>query len=164
MDIYVIVGDSNSGKSSIIRSLTGCSHSGSRHFQLNNDAHRGVNDVYVMLSALQESGKKHNAPRKPDEFVDYINALGAKENFDKIIFPLRLRKTRIKKVDYPDADVYFRHFMDQAGWRIIAVATLSHDAPNYSFNSTTISVFHEPLSPTIPVNTAAAHIRSGFGW
>ena len=51
MDVYVIVGEKEAGKSSVTRSLTGCWKNGKREIATTS----GNVKVYVQLSSLQES-------------------------------------------------------------------------------------------------------------
>jgi len=158
MDIYVVVGNDKAGKSSVIRSLTGCRISGVRRLKLKN-----CNDeVYVFLSSLQENGGNRY---QPADFVQRVNGLQAeahdKQKFNKIIFPLRFDEVG----NYPSADKYLKHFQEVAGWNIIAVATLGNLGSGYNFqNAQELNIYTKALADDYPINSVSADVRAHFGW
>lgn len=135
MDAYVIIGENDSGKSSVTRCLTGSGSGKIRNRPIAKRCHTIIN-VYVHLSSLQEDYKRI---KNPADFVRQVN----RENCDAVLFSLwpHGRGGGNKR---PDADTYLRHFVDVAGWKIVKVACLgsSIDITATLSNGAT----HDPVS------------------
>lgn len=146
MDVYVIVGEQYSGKSSVTRCLTGSARSRTRLITTTSNSVR----VYVHLISLQEERTT------PEEFESKVS----QEDCDAVLLSLRPGPAR----GCPDADTYLGHFIG-LGWNIVRVAFLG--VPVSSVTTTLNgAAIHAPF-PTVgstPVNEVAAHVRQHFGW
>jgi hypothetical protein len=119
-------------------------------------------NVYVHLSSLQEDYKRIKTP------ADFVRQV-SRENCDAVLFSLwpRGRRGHNKR---PDADVYLRHFVDEAGWNIVKVACLGNSATKIttSFPEGVIKPFSEvtppKTKPPMTSNTVAAKVREHFDW
>ena len=155
MDAYVIVGENDSGKSSVTRCLTG---SGSGKIRTRPIAKCGdtIINVYVHLSSLQEDYKRI---KNPADFVSQVS----RENCDAVLFSL-WPHGRGGGNRRPDADTYLRHFVDVAGWNIVRVACLGIPVDRITtlLANGTIRTF--PTVEPTPVNDVAAQVRCYFNW
>jgi energy-coupling factor transporter ATP-binding protein EcfA2 len=151
MKAYVIIGENDSGKSSVTRCLTGSGSSRIRPIATLSSNIR----VYVHLSSLQE---EKTAPAELEGKVK-------PEDCEAVIFSLRPGKAR----GYPDADTYLQYFIKK-GWHIIRVACLGDSASRIttSLPEGVIDTFPEVTAsetePAMPANTVAAKVRAHFGW
>jgi uncharacterized protein YceK len=144
MDAYVIIGENESGKSSVTRSLTGCWKNGKREIATTS----GNVEVYVQLSSLQESGIT------AADFVNTINSQGCAA----VLLSLWPRGGYV----YPSADSYLQYFANN-GWHIERVACL--DVPSSAVTGLPSGTV--PTGPRIPtgaVNEVANHVRRHFRW
>jgi hypothetical protein len=114
VEVWAVVGDADTGKSSTIRALTGVSR---------NQVHWGVCFLIggegEMIDTLVHPGGLQEAGKMPEEFIDEVIAAGV----DRIIVALRYNKKRWKSKNCPNAAAYFTAF-NQSGWRIRGYAVL----------------------------------------
>lgn len=146
MDVYVIVGEHQSGKSSVTRCLTGSARNRTRLIATPSGNVR----VYVHLVSLQEE------KTTPEEFESKVN----QENCEAILVSLRPDSAR----GCPDGDAYLQYFIG-LGWNILRVACLGIPLSSIT-TSLPSSAIHEPF-PTVgqtPANEVAAQVREHFGW
>ncbi len=107
LEVYVIAGARNVGKSSVIRHLTGL-HS-TKVIELADTKGNGIG-IYAKIQSLQE------AKIKPSSFIRIVTNVKKLGNISAIIVALRT-DTTLK------ADVYIDEFI-KAGWNIKYVAEL----------------------------------------
>lgn len=146
MDAYVIVGNANTRKSSVLRSLTGCFNRSIRDII---DSSGSVRQIYARVSSLQES------ETTPQDFIQEVSATG----LTNVIFCLWPHANRKNAVLYPDAQAYITAFI-QAGWQFQASAVLG----TTTFQPATPCVAHFPAVTNQPINVTAQAVRSHFGW
>jgi hypothetical protein len=146
MDTYILIGNANTRKTSVIRSLSGCFNRSVRDIQLQSG--KPVR-FYARVGALQ------NTRTTLDEFVQEAN----RARCEAVLFSLLPNAVHTDLMDYPDAQTYVAGLREQ-GWRIKGVAVLGQDgggvrAPNLR---------QYVQAPTAPVNATARDLRAQFGW
>lgn len=146
MDAYLIVGDANTRKSSVLRSLTGCFNRSNREILLVNQQQI---DVYARVSSLQES------KTTPADFIAEATATGQ----STVVFCLWPGPNPDDPVSYPDAAAYVFAFQ-AAGWQFQASAVLG----STPFRPATPRVQVFPNTPAQPINVGAQAVRTHFGW
>lgn len=151
MDVYLIIGDANTGKSSLIRCLTGCAQYGTGNFALTNGT---TISTYVVISSLQESAIS------PSSFIQDVQDALKDGRIDPkleaaVLVPLREDSVN----DYPAASQYITEF-ENAGWTIVKTALLDSQTPtsNYPHCQGVTDVMSKPI------NVSAAAVRQHFGW
>lgn len=147
MDAYVIVGEENSGKSSVTRCLTGSGRSRTRLI-----ATVSVNiKVYVHLMSLHEDPKHRKTPADFEQRVE-------EEDCDAVLFSLWPHSGN----GCPDADTYLRYFVGR-GWNIVRVACLGIPVSRITTPLPSGSIRTFPTVEPTPVNIVAAKVRRHFG-
>ncbi|EMB36245.1 hypothetical protein KP612_06185 [Treponema denticola] len=143
MDVYIIIGNSDQRKSSVIRCLTGVAQI--KTIQITT-IQKKIIDVYVSIKSLQES------KTLPKNFIQSVN-----QNSVKAVFiPLWENGNN----NFPDASVYIKEFK-QAGWTINKVAHFGVKLPSQNYTNSDICV---PNSNVYPSNQTASTVRTYFGW
>jgi hypothetical protein len=147
MDAYILIGNTNTRKASVLRSLSGCFNRSVREIQLQS-GRRPVR-FYARVGALQATRTS------VDDFVQEV----ARSRCEAVLFCLTPTAQHTDLMDYPDAQAYVAAFREH-GWRIKGVAVLGQDsggvrAPNLR---------QHILAPTQPVNVTARDVRAQFGW
>jgi hypothetical protein len=152
MDAYVIIGERESGKSSVARSLTGSGWSSAGRKQARLIATiKAIINVFVYPTSLQE--KKI----KPE---DFFNLVKQQQDCEAAVFSLRPRRGN----GCDDADTYLRYFIGQ-GWNIIRVACLGTPVSHIATELPNGAIRAFPrITATTPVNEVAAQVRSYFEW
>lgn len=146
--VFIVVGHSESRKSSTIRALTGASKP--RVVQVrptNNESF----DIFVFHASLQEKGIA------PDDFVAQVEKLA--DNPD-VLVAVRTKPSRNQRL--PDGQGYALRF-EQAGWQIAGVATL-HGGPFGPLTDNAPQPIPIPDSQNMPVNEIANTIRGVWNW
>jgi hypothetical protein len=146
MDAYILIGNANTRKTSVIRSLTGCFNRSVRDIQLQSG--KPVR-FYARVGALQ------NTRTTLDEFMQEVN----RARCEAVVFSLLPTAVHTDLMDYPDAQTYVAGLRER-GWRVKGVAVLGQDgggvrAPNLR---------QYIQAPTAPVNLTARDVRAQFGW
>ena len=146
MDAYILIGNANTRKTSVTRSLTGCFNRSVRDIQLQSG--KPVR-FYARVGALQ------NTRTTLDEFVQEVQ----RTRCEAVLFSLSPTAVQTDLMDYPDAQSYVAGLRDR-GWRLKAVAVLGQDgggvrAPNLR---------QYIQAGTAPVNVTAREVRAQFGW
>lgn len=147
MDIYLLVGNSHTRKSSIARSLSGCFNRSVRDIQLVNG--RAPLRLYARVGAAQETR------RTPEAFVAEILASRCAAALCCLLPTALPNEPEL----YPDAQTYIAHF-EAAGLRIRAIAALGQNAGG--LRGPKLRQF--PQAPTLPINVTASEVREFFGW
>ena len=147
MDAYLIIGNSNTRKASLVRSLTGCFNRSVRDIQMQsgNKAKR----FYARVGTLQETRTT------AEQFVAEV----AKARCEAVLFCLSPGANKTDLLEYPDAEAYVAALRER-GWRIKGVAVLGQNsggvrAPNLR---------QYTQAPAAPVNVTAKDVRAQFGW
>ena len=164
LNLYIIVGDTNTGKTTVLRHLMAFarSHSitsNSINVRTIKTTHGNNIDVGIQSdSALQEQNVFYT------RFESYINGLNKKPA--NVIITLREKggKKGKKKTGW-DAIDYINYF-SQKNWNIIAVAALdSSGRKNYGHsNPVWKSIQTINNGVYIPTNKVASDVRKHFGW
>ena len=153
-DVYLVIGNRYTGKSSTVRCLTGVGKSAKVSVKLTggNDI-----DVYVKPQSLQEACED-------DQYA--ISQYG---NYPKLLLSLWVRHRR-GKYQCPDAGGYLSSFL-QARWNIVGVVALGGGVPNVITPFVNNGQIPRPVVVTprtannaIPANAMAAPIRRAWGW
>ncbi len=147
MDAYILIGNPNTRKTSVVRSLTGCFNRSVRDIQLQSD--RRPLRFYARVGALQSTRTT------VDDFLLEV----AKARCEAVIFCLSPNAHKTDLVEYPDAQTYVASLRAQ-GWRIKAVAVLGQDGGGVRATN----LRQHTLAPTAPVNATARDVRAQFGW
>lgn len=111
MDAYIIIGHPSSGKSSLVRALTGLRNDGKQLMARKTEA---PFNLWAKNSSLQE------ARVSPQEFIDDI----ARQKVDAALCTLWPRSCRSHGITYPDAFGYVQAFQ-AAGWDIQPIVILA---------------------------------------
>ena len=157
-NVYAILGESNTRKSSTVRALTGVPMQYDA-WSVATTSPTGNIDVYVQIQALQEA--KINAQdfvKKIANVDQYRIKLGFRP-IDDILVPLRISAVH----GFPDGTDYLQHFA-LAGWnirQIVVLGTTTLLSPLPAGAPTPNSI---PHSTTIPVNQIASLIRGWWNW
>ncbi len=165
MKVYLVIGDPNMGKTSVMRHLVAFTK-GTRKSLLTKklrvkhvNATIDIDISFYSYQALQESGIC------PQKFIQFVKKQPKQPS--NLILALRLKKTKANK-NYPacpDADAYIQAFI-KAGWTISKSVVLD-DSGNakYPARWKARSVLSRPAqgNPT-PTNQLAANTRNHFGW
>ena len=146
MNAYLIIGEPNTRKSSLLRSLTGCFNRNDRDIQLVNGT---LINIYARVSSLQES------KITPKDFIKEVHARGCAN----VIFCLLPDPNPLFPILYPDAHMYISTF-EEAGWSfvktaIVGIHDISPDLPH---------VARFPRAASLPINVLAKNIRAHFDW
>jgi len=146
LNAYLIIGETNTRKSSLLRSLTGCFNRSDRDIQLVNGT---TISIYARVSSLQES------KITPKDFIAEVAARGC----ENVIFCLLPEPNPLFPMLYPDAHMYITAF-EQAGWSfvktaVVGVHPISPDLPH---------VARFPRAASLPINVLAKNIRAHFEW
>lgn len=147
MDAFVIIGNANTRKSSVARSLTGCFNRSLRDIE---PASGGpARKVYVRAGALQ------HARTRPSDFV----AEALARRCDTVLVCLTPDPNPIDADDLPGAGAYLAQFR-VAGWNVRSIAVLGQN--DGGVRSPVLQ--HFPQAPTCPINVTAHAVRQHFGW
>ena len=147
MDLYLVVGNSNTRRASVVRSLTGCFNRSQRDI-LPLGASKPLR-VYARAGALQET------KTTPQDFI----AEAGKTRCDAVLCCLSASPYSGGDNEYPDAQAYLQAFKE-AGWRVRAVAVLGQNSGG--IKSPHLRQF--PQATTAPINVTAKDVRALFGW
>jgi hypothetical protein len=165
MKVYLVIGDPDMGKSSVVRHLVAFTKGTGRSLLTKKlrviHGHATI-DMYISFygyQALQESGIL------PQDFIRIVKKQ-PKQPSD-LILALRLKATKANKKhkDCPDADDYIQAFI-KAGWTISKSVVLDDSGKaKYPNHWKALSVLSRPAQgkPT-PTNQLAADTRKYFGW
>jgi len=147
MDAYIVIGNPNTRKSSVIRSLTGCFNRSVRDIQRQDGL--GPVRIYARAGALQDTRTT------ADDFI----AEAQRSRCAAVICCLLPSAHPNHPLEGPDAGSYLAAFK-AAGWRIKSIAVLGQDGGGV--RSSNLRQFTQ--ASTAPINTTAHQVRSHFGW
>jgi len=142
MDAYLIIGNPNTRKASLVRSLTGCFN-------------RSVRDILIQgsktpLRFYARVGALNDTRTTVEDFVAEVS----RARCQAVIFCLSP-----SSADQPDAQAYVAA-MKAIGWRIKAVAVLGQNSGGVRASN----LRQYPQAPTAPINVTAREVRAQFGW
>jgi hypothetical protein len=147
MDAYIVIGNPNTRKASLVRSLTGCFNRSVRDIQPLGG--KPVLRLYARVGALQDGSCG------PDDFV----AEAERARCNAVLCCLAPGANPDHAERYPDAQAYLEAFK-QTGWRIRAIAVLGQNGGGV--RSPNLLTF--PQAPVAPINHTARAVRTHFGW
>ncbi len=147
MDAYILIGNANTRKTSIVRSLTGAFNRSVRDIQLQSSK-RPVR-FYARVGTLQHTRTT------VDEFVAEV----ARSRCEAVVFCLAPNAHKTDLLEYPDAQTYVAALRER-GWRIKAVAVLGQDGGGVRATN----LRQHTQAPTAPLNLTARDVRAQFGW
>jgi hypothetical protein len=147
MHAYILIGNQNTRKASVVRSLTGCFNRSLRDIQL--AAGGPLVKVYARVGSLQES--------KTSAEVFQTEVAG--KRCAAVIFCLWPSANPLEPTQYPDAASYIDHFQ-AAGWQVKKIAVLGQSAGGLK----SVHLRQFPQASTDPINVTAQQVRHHFGW
>ncbi|WP_088282272.1 hypothetical protein [Ideonella sp. A 288] len=147
MDVYVVIGNPNTRKSSLVRSLTGCFNRSLRDIQPVGG--KAALRLYARVGCLQDTRTT------PEAFLAEVQATRC----TAALCCLAPNARSTEASPYPDAPAYLAEFK-AAGWRVKAIAVLGQNGG--SVRSPVLRQF--PLATTTPINLTAHAVRAHFGW
>ena len=152
--LHLVIGDSNTRKSSLVRCLSGVfgGRSANQHMQI-QQATGTVITVYCATSALQENLR----PLSPSDFITLVNSMVPVPTDILITLRVNSRST------YPNAAQYVAAFLN-AGWVVASVALLGASAQALARVAPAARIAAIPNSTTQPTNLTASIVRPVWGW
>jgi len=155
MDVYLIIGDKNTGKSSLIRCLTGCAQHGRGNFALTNGK---TLSAYVVISALQKYSVQFW--QNSSSFIQYVQNDSKAKIIDKNLIPAVLVPLWEHSGNaYPAASQYITAFENK---KLTIVKTALLDSQTPVSNYPNCQVFSGVKNK--PINITAAAVRQHFEW
>jgi len=147
MDAYILIGNANTRKTSVVRSLTGCFNRSVRDIQLQGS--KRPQRFYARVGTLQITRTAI------EDFIQEVD----RSRCEAVVFCLSPTAHKTDLEEFPDAQTYVAALRER-GWRIKGVAVLGQDgggvrAPNLR---------QYTQAPTAPVNLTARDVRAQFGW
>jgi len=147
MDAYLVIGNPNTRKASVLRSLTGCFN-------------RSVRDILPLggrtpLRLYARIGSLQDTRTTPEDFI----AEAGRARCNAVLCCLAPSANPDHADRYPDAAAYLAVFK-AAGWRIKAIAVLGQNGGGV--RSPNLMPF--PQAPVAPINQTARAVRAHFGW
>ncbi len=147
MHAYVIIGNVNTRKASVVRSLTGCFN-------------RNVRDIEPLaggpaLKVYARAGALQDARTPPAVFIAEASA----KRCDSVLVCLSPSASLLHPAELPDARTYLAQFR-AAGWTVKSIAVLGQNGGGV--RSPALRQF--PYAPTVPINVTAQAVRTHFGW
>lgn len=147
MDLYLVVGNPNTRKASLVRSLTGCFNRSVRDIELVSG--KAPLRLYARVGSLQETRTR------PEDFVSEVAATRCEAVLCCVAPHAHLASPDL----FPAPQAYLDHFKAQ-GWRLRAMAVLGQNAGG--LRAAVLRQF--PQAGTSPINGTAAAVRKHFGW
>lgn len=147
MDLYLIVGNPNTRKASVVRSLTGCFNRSVRDIQPLGG--KAALRLYARVGTLQDS------KASPADFI----AEAARMRCNAVLCCLAPSANPDHPDRLPDAPAYLAAFK-AAGWRISSIAVLGQNGGGVR----SPHLLQFPQAPIAPINLTARAVRAHFGW
>ena len=147
MDAFIVIGNPNTRKASVVRSLTGCFN-------------RSVRDILPLggkqpLRLYARVGSLQDTRSAPEDFVAEV----ARARCNAVLCCLAPTANPDHAERYPDPPAYLAAFK-AAGWRIRAIAVLGQNGGGV--RSPNLMQFAQ--APIAPINQTARAVRAHFGW
>ncbi|MFH1010934.1 MAG: hypothetical protein V1784_06850 [bacterium] len=144
-NLYIVIGEAETRKSSCIRALSGVCRRKSYEIATQN---AGDIDIYIPgTSSLQERGIS------PDDFMDEVK----RNSSENVLMSLWISATSTQ----PDGHTYIQRFIT-SGWSIKEIVVLGENHLNLPANCPHPHFI--PKSPIMPANAIAAQIREQWQW
>ena len=147
MDAYIVVGNPNTRKASVVRSLTGCFNRSVRDIQPLGG--KAALRLYARVGTLQDS------KASPADFI----AEAARMRCGAVLCCLAPSANPDHPDRLPDAQAYLAAFKT-AGWRICSIAVLGQNGGGVR----SPHLLQFPQAPIAPINQTARAVRTHFGW
>jgi hypothetical protein len=147
MDLYVVIGNPNTRKASLVRCLTGCFNRSVRDIQPLGG--KPVLRLYARVGALQD-GKLG-----PQDFITEAD----RARCGAVLCCLAPVAHPDHPDKYPDAQAYLAAFK-AAGWRLRAIAVLGQNGGGVR----SPNLLQFPQAPVAPINHTARAVCAHFGW
>jgi hypothetical protein len=147
MDAYIVIGNPNTRKASLVRCLTGCFNRSVRDIQPLGG--KAALRLYARVGSLQET------KAGPEDFI----AEAVRARCQAVLCCVAPSANPDHAERLPDAQAYLAAFK-AAGWRIRAIAVLGQNGGGV--RSPNLRQF--PQAPTAPINQTARAVRAHFGW
>jgi len=147
MDAYIIIGNTNTRKASLVRSLTGCFNRSVREIQIQGS--KKPQRFYARVGTLQDTRVT------VAQFVAEV----ARHRAEAVVFCLSPEAHKTDTLEYPDAQAYVAA-LRELGWRVKGVAVLGQNAGGVRAPNLRQYI----SAPTAPVNLTARDVRAQFGW
>ena len=147
MDAYIIIGNPNTRKASLVRSLTGCFN-------------RSVRDIQPLggkqpLRLYARVGSLQDTKAAPEDFVAEV----ARARCNAVLCCLAPTANPDHADRYPDPQAYLEVFK-AASWRIRAIAVVGQNGGGVR----SANLMQFPQAPIAPINQTARAVRAHFGW
>jgi hypothetical protein len=147
MDAYIVIGNPNTRKASVVRSLTGCFN-------------RSVRDILPLgaktpLRLYARVGSLQDTKAGPEDFVAEV----ARARCNAVLCCLAPTANPDHAERCPDAPAYLAAFKT-AGWRIRAIAVLGQTGGGVR----SPNLLQFPQAPVAPINQTARAVRAHFAW
>jgi hypothetical protein len=147
MDLYVVIGNPNTRKASVVRSLTGCFNRSVRDIQPLGG--KPLLRLYARVGTLQDS------KASPADFI----AEAARMRCNAVLCCLAPGANPDHPDRLPDAPAYLAAFK-AASWRICSIAVLGQNGGGVR----SPHLLQFPQAPIAPINQTARAVRTHFGW
>jgi hypothetical protein len=147
MDLYLVIGNPNTRKASLVRSLTGCFNRSVRDILIQGT--KAPVRFYARIGTLQETRTSF------EDFVAEVERTRCRA----VICCLLPTVADNRAMNRPDAQAYVAGFK-AVGWHIKAVAVLGQDGGGVRASN----LRQYPQAPTAPINVTAREVRAQFGW
>lgn len=147
MDLYLVVGNPNTRKASLVRSLTGCFNRSVRDIELVSG--RSSLRLYARVGSLQDT------KTAPPDFLDEVAAARC----EAVLCCVAPNAHPAAPARFPAAPEYLDHFKAH-GWRLRGIAVLGQN--DGGLRAPSLKRF--PQAGTAPINLTAAGVRKHFGW
>jgi len=147
MDAYIVIGNPNTRKASVVRSLSGCFNRSLRDIQ--PEGGKPLLRLYARVGSLQDT------KAGPDDFLAEV----PRARCAAVLCCLSPTAHPDHPERFPDALAYLAAFK-AAGWRIRSIAVLGQNGGGV--RSPSLRQF--PQAPTAPINVTARAVRLHFGW
>ncbi len=147
MDAYIVIGNPNTRKASLLRALTGCFNRSLRDIELASG--KTVLRLYARVGALQDTRTTA---------ADFAQEV-ARQRCDAVLCCLAPGASLSDPQQHPGAAAYLDQFL-ALGWRVQAIAVLGQNAGGV--RSPRLAPF--PQAGTAPINVTAQAVRRHFGW
>ena len=147
MDAYIVIGNPNTRKASVVRSLTGCFNRSVRDIQPLGG--KPPLRLYARVGTLQDS------KCGPQDFI----AEAARMRCNAVLCCLAPSAHPDHADRLPDAQAYLAAFK-AAGWRLRSIAVLRQNGGGVR----SPNLLQFPQAPIAPINQTARAVRAHFGW
>jgi hypothetical protein len=147
LDLYTVIGNARTRKSTLVRCLSGCFNRSVRDIQPATG--RAAFRLYARAGSLQETRTR------PLDFAEEAE----RQRCEAVLCCLSPAAHPLHREDFPDAAAYLRLF-EARGWRVRAIAVLGQNAGGVR----SPQLMQYPNAMSLPINLTAQGVRQQFGW